>query len=321
MPKVHTRSCNTGKAAIHTAPAGLHDRFGGSKAGGKSAVTAASWRVKPLPDARPSVGSLSLDRRNSGRRLHIGFAADLPMFGGRRGLARETKVEGFLDMAPEVAFSYDGHGSADPAAATAAVRVTGRYKAGWHVKGPVAGPRLRFRVPIAMLAAYPVVIAGTVPVVIALKLRLVLEVRVDGRMTMDVQEAGGGTVRAGTRYTRAAGWQPDNGVDAGPLPGGTAKVSGEGALRLMLGPELSVALYDAVGVDAFAGPYLRITAAGLRPATKDGGQPTGDPRLYGGVTLETSVFAGSPAKVLGIRLRKRVVFPVITREWPISPAR
>ncbi|MFG2194032.1 hypothetical protein [Streptomyces sp. NPDC048639] len=337
-----------GKTEIRTSRASLAEVFGGAKAGGRIPVAPSAWKVDPLVKgldvARGLVGGATKNapgapdgesgkasgrqgapgkagRGVGGRELRLDFDTELPMFGGEPGLERETEVGGFLEMAPEVAFSYDGHGSADPTEATASVTVAGPYKAGWHIKGPVAAPRIAPRIPLAVLAAYPVIMVGPVPVVVALKLTLVLEVRADGRMRVDVQQAAGGTMKVGTRYAKASGWKPETHADGKTLPGGRAKVSGEGELRTMLGPEASISLYDTVGVDAFFGPYLRATAEHPELVPGTGVRRRGTWKLYGGVALESSLYARLPFTIIGIRPSKRVVFPIVSREWPIAEGR
>ncbi|OEV31353.1 hypothetical protein AN219_05845 [Streptomyces nanshensis] len=325
------RSESAGRTEVATAPAKLADVLGSSKAEGKIPVAPSAWDVTPqLKSLDVTRGIAGRAQENSargigggadGRKLRIEFGTELPMFGGKPGLERETKVGGFLEMAPSVGFSYDGKGSADPADASASVNVSGPWKAGWRIKGPVKLPRTAPRIPIATLAAYPVVMVGTVPVVVALKLSLVLEVRADGTLNVDVDQTSGGSMKVGTRHTEAAGWKPDRHADGKTRTGGTAKVSGNGELRTMLGPEASISLYDTVGVDAFFGPYLRAKARQPKSASTAGEKRGGTWKLNGGVTLETSLFAGLPFTVIGIRPQDRVVFPVVTREWPIADGR
>ncbi|MEU6083159.1 hypothetical protein [Streptomyces sp. NPDC047108] len=342
------RSGGGGKTEVRTSRATLAEVFGGAKAEGTVPVSPSAWKVDPLAKgidvARGLVDGVSKNapdalKRGSGkvsgnpappgrsgraggdRKLRLDFDTELPMVGGKPGLERETEIGGFLEMAPEVAFAYDGHGSSDPADATASVRLAGDYSAGWRVKGPVAAPRIAPRIPLAVLAAYPVIMVGPVPVVVALKLTLVLEVRADGRMQVDVQQAAGGTMKVGTRYTKATGWKPDTHADGRTLPGGRSRISGEGELRTMLGPEAGISLYDTVGVDAFFGPYLRATAEHPELVPGAGVRRRGAWKLYGGVTLESSLYARLPFAIIGIRPSKRIVFPVVTREWPIAEGR
>ncbi|MEU8825045.1 hypothetical protein [Streptomyces sp. NPDC048636] len=322
-----TRSGSNGKTEVDTAPASLAEALGKVKAGGTVAVPASAWTVDPLVKgldvARRLVGRATEDSPatstgKGSRPLRVGFDTELPMPGGKPWLERETEVGGFLEMAPKVTFSYDGRASTEGAGATASVKVTGPYKAGWHIKGPVVTPRIAPRIPIATLAAYPVVMAGPVPVVISLKLRLILEIRADGSLQVDLEQTAGGSMTMGTRYTAASGWRADTHATGKPLPGGTAKVSGKGDLRTTLGPEASIGLYDTVGIDALFGPYLRVKASHPEVVPGSGDRRNGKWKLYGGVTLESSLFTRLPFTVIGIRPTKRLLFPLFTREWPIT---
>ncbi|WP_162625166.1 hypothetical protein [Streptomyces cadmiisoli] len=311
------------RTEVTTAPAGLAEVLGDTRAVGSVPVPGAAWEIDPLVEGidlgSRVTGRAKRDASGSGdRSLRIGFDTRVPMFRGKPWLERETRVGGFFEIAPEVTFAYDGRGTTEAEDATASVGVAGSYKSGWRIEGPVVAPRLAPRLPIAVLAAYPVVMVGSVPVVVSLKLRLVLEVRADGALRVDVEQTAGGSLRIGTRYSKASGWKGDARAEGKPVGDGTAEVTGEGDLRTMLGPEASIGLYDAVGIDAFFGPYLRVKARqpGLLGASDEGRE--GRWNLYGGVTLETSLFSRLPFTVLGFRPTPRLVFPLITKEWPIA---
>lgn len=115
-------------------------------------------------------------------------------------------------------------------------------------------------------------------------------------------------------------------ADGTPAEGGTARLNGKGELRTLLGPEVSVGLYDAVGVAVTFGPYLRGTVEGSKGGVPEG-LPAADRRrgrwkLFGGVTLEGSLFAGLPGRIHGLPLpgyRHRI--PIFNREWPIAAGR
>ncbi|MFC8093567.1 hypothetical protein [Streptomyces sp. NPDC057301] len=311
------------KTELTIAPASLADVLGSSRASGTVPVAPSAWTVDPLIKGldvvRGSVGGGKADASAGARKpLRLDFDAHVPMFGGKPWLERETRIGGFFEMTPEVSFSYDGRGTAVASDATASVKVSGPYRAGWHLKGPVRAPRIAPRIPLSMLAAYPVVMVGSVPVVVSLKLQLVLQVQVDGSLTVDVTQTTGGTMRIGTRYTKETGWQGDGHADGKPVDKGTAEVSGDGDLRVLLGPEASIGLYDAVGIDALFGPYLRVKAEqpGLVSALRD--RRKGKWSVHGGVTLEGSLFSRMPFTILGIRPTPRQLFPLITDEWPLA---
>ncbi|MEU9230252.1 hypothetical protein AB0D40_38710 [Streptomyces massasporeus] len=317
------RSQDGRKTELTTAPASLADVLGSSRASGTVPVAPSAWTVDPLIKGldvvRGLAGGGQVDASAGVRTpLRLDFDTHVPMFGGKPWLERETRVGGFFEMTPEVSFSYDGRGTADASDATASVQVSGPYRAGWRLKGPVRAPRVAPRIPLALLAAYPVIMVGTVPVVVSLRLQLVLQVRVDGSLTVDVEQTTGGTMRIGTRYTKETGWKGDGHADGKPVGKGTAEVSGDGDLRMLLGPEASIGLYDAVGIDALFGPYLRVKAEqpGLVDASSN--RRKGKWSVYGGVTLEGSLFSRMPFTILGIRPTPRLLFPLITEEWPLA---
>ncbi|MFF4983975.1 hypothetical protein ACFY3O_28510 [Streptomyces sp. NPDC001046] len=316
-------SAGARKTQLTTAPASVADVLGSSRAKGTVPVAPSAWTVDPLLEGLDMVRGLAgggkADASAGARKpLRLAFDAHVPMFGGKPWLERETRIGGFFEMTPEVSFSYDGRGTADASDATASVKLSGSYRAGWRLKGPVRTPRIAPRVPLAVLAAYPVVMVGSVPVVVSLKLQLVLQVRVDGSLTVDVEQTTGGTLRIGTRYTRETGWQGDGHADGKPVGKGTAEVSGDGELRVLLGPEASIGLYDAVGIDALFGPYLRVKAEQPGLLGASGERRQGRWSVHGGVTLEGSLFSRMPFTILGIRPTPRLLFPLITEEWPLA---
>ncbi|MFF8018657.1 hypothetical protein [Streptomyces sp. NPDC007929] len=312
-----------GTTELTTAPASLADVLGSRSAGGTVPVAPSAWTVEPLLKGLDVVrglagGGTAKGSAGAHRPLRLDFDAHVPMLGGKPWLERETQIGGFFEMTPEVSFSYDGRGTADPSDATASLKVSGPYRAGWRLKGPVRAPRIAPRIPLAMLAAYPVVMVGTVPVVVSLKLKLVLQVRVDGSLKVDVEQTTGGTMRIGTGYTGDSGWKGDAHADGKPVGQGTAEVSGDGDLRMLLGPEASIGLYDAVGIDALLGPYLRVKADRPGLVSASGDRRPGTWRVNGGVTLEGSLFTPMPFTLLGIRPTPRLLFPLVTEEWPLA---
>ncbi|QPP07113.1 hypothetical protein G4Z16_12765 [Streptomyces bathyalis] len=310
-------SSDDGKTEIRTSRANLTEVFGGAKADGKVPVSPSAWKVDPLVKGLDvERGAAKAGRDANGDNLHLDFDTPLPD-GDESDQVPPTQVGGYLDFSPKVDFSYDGHGSSDPAEATASIGVGGDYKAGWSVKGTVAEPDLSRRIPVAEVKAHPVIMVGPVPVVVTVKLTLVLKVQANGRIQVDVQKDVNGTVKVGTRYAKDSGWESDNQADGTTLPGGRADVSGEGELRTALGPEADVSLYDTVGVTAFLGPYLRATAQ-FSQQTPGGADGRGAWQLHGGLTLESSLYAQLPFVIIGNRPSKRIDFPPITREWFIT---
>ncbi|WP_314176541.1 hypothetical protein [Streptomyces winkii] len=325
-------SADGGKAELRTSRADLTEVFGGAKADGKVPVPSSEWKVDPMVKGLDVTrGSAKNSRGASGTSGKAGRAADagnlsfdfdtqLPGSPDDQDPAPPPEVGGHLEISPKVDFSYDGHGSADPAEATASLGIGGDYKAGWRVKG-VVEPRAAERLPLAEMTAHPVIMVGPVPVVVTVKLTLVLKARADGRLQVDVDQDVTGSVKVGTRYAKETGWESDSHADGSALPGGKADVSGQGELRTLLGPEANVSLYDTVGVEAFFGPYLRATAQFPGQAQGEPAEGSGSWKLFGGLTLESSLFAQLPFVVIGDRPSKRINFPPISREWFITEGR
>lgn len=325
------RSQSGGKAELRTSRARLVDVLGGAKADGKIPVPSSAWKVDPrikgldvtrgaAKNSRksPAAGAAAGGAGARSSTLHFDFDTELPGPGGEPGEEPGgepgTALDGSLEFTPEVDFSYDGHGSDDPADATASIGVGGDYKAGWRVRGTVEADRSE-RVPLAEATAHPVIMVGPVPVVVTVKLTLALKVRANGRIQVDVDQDATGSVKVGTRYAKDTGWEPDTHADGETLPGGRAEVSGQGELRTALGPEANVSLYDTVGVVAFFGPYLRAAGQFTDPGTDAAG---GAWQLYGGLTLESSLYAQLPFVIIGKRPSKHIDFPPVDREWLIS---
>lgn len=318
------RSDDGGKARLRTSRANLTEVLGGARADGKIPVSSSAWKVDPqvkgldvtrgaAKNSRgtPASGKASGDAGTKSSNLHFDFDTQLPGSGDDPEQEPGTALDGFLEISPKVDFSYDGHGSGDPADATAAIGIGGDYKAGWRVKGAVE-PDFSERIALAEATAHPVIMVGPVPVVVSVKLTLALKVRANGRIDVDVDQEATGSVKVGTRYAKESGWEPDTQADGETLPGGKAEVSGQGELRTALGPEANVSLYDTVGVAAFFGPYLRAT--GEDAGTQGGGSW----KLFGGLTLESSLYIQLPLVIIGNRPSKHIDFPPLNREWFVT---
>ncbi len=322
------RSDDGGKAELRTSRANLAEVLGGANADGTVPVSPSAWKVDPqvkgldvvrgaakTSSGAPASGKTSGSAGAKSSNLHFDFDTELPGSADDAGQQPGTALGGFLDISPEVDFSYDGHGSGDPADATASIGIGADYKASWRVQGTVE-PDFAKRIPLAEATAHPVIMVGPVPVVVTVKLTLALKVQANGRIQVDVDQDATGSVKVGTQYAKESGWVPDTHADGETLPGGRAEVSGQGELRTALGPEANVSLYDTVGVVAFIGPYLRATGQ-----LADSGQDTqgrGAWKLYGGLTLESSLYAQLPFVIIGNRPSKHIDFPPVNREWFIT---
>lgn len=340
------RSSSDRKTVIGTSESNLSELLGATKARGEVPVDPGAWKVDPLAEGvdvvREGAGETAgagagqsgkaaagEDREGGGSgpgKLRIDLGSDFPLPGGKGGFADDAKIGGSLELSPKVAFSYDGRSAGENGKAGASIRFDGDYKADWRLKGTLGPTEGAVRIPLAGLAAFPVVMVGPVPVVVALRLTLLLEIKVGGEMTVSVDQESAGSMTVGAHYTKDDGWKPDVRADGTPAEGGTARLNGKGELRTLLGPEVSVGLYDAVGVAVTFGPYLRGTVEGSKGGVPEG-LPAADRRrgrwkLFGGVTLEGSLFAGLPGRIHGLPLpgyRHRI--PIFNREWPIAAGR
>ncbi|MFC4497079.1 hypothetical protein ACFPA8_23390 [Streptomyces ovatisporus] len=319
------RSQASGMAELRTSRANLGEVLGGAKADGKVPVSSSAWKIDPQVQglevarsgAKSSRGTTGPDKESLGAGtrssdLRFDFGTELPA--PDEGQTPGSVLDGSLEVSPEVDFSYDGNGSDDPADVTASVGIGADYKASWRVKGTVEADVDR-RLPLAEATAHPVIMVGPVPVVVTVKLSLVAKVKANGQVQVDVDQDAAGSVKVGTRYSEASGWEPESHADGETLPGGKVDVSGKGELRTTVGPEANVSLYDTVGVVAFIGPYLRATG---EYTDEPDAQGSGQWKLYGGLTLESSLFAQLPFVIIGNRPSKHIDFPPINREWFIT---
>jgi hypothetical protein len=313
------RSDDGGETEVSTSRASLAEVLGGAKADGKIPVSSSEWKVDPLVKGLDvAQGGAAKDSRGDAEDLNLDFDTELPDFGDKPGPDPGTEVGGYLEMSPKVNFSYDGNGSLDPRNANASIGVGGDYKAGWRLKGKVTAPHIDERIPLAEVSAHPVFMVGPIPVVVSMKLTLVLRVRADGEIQMDVRQDTSGSVKVGTRYSKEAGWESDSHAEGTTQPGGKNDIAGKGELRANLGPEANVSLYDTVGVNAFFSPYLRATAEYPEQAPGADAGERGAWNLYGGLSLESYLYAQLPFAVIGNRPSHRIDFPTISREWFIA---
>ncbi|MEU4094502.1 hypothetical protein [Streptomyces sp. NPDC026673] len=306
------------KTRVETAPATMSALLGDDRAAGTVPVDPAAVDVEPLvADVDVSwatAGGLTTGPRAArlplgSLRIDVGAAAGVPAAG--------MKVSGFVQVAPEVEFSYDGGSALSPDAAF--LGLSGKWTSGWAVRGRAAvapGGGKPLRVPFARLHADPVLQVGPVPVVVNLDLTCYLQVEADGTVSVDVRQDLEGGFRLGGDYTRAAGWRPVTAADMTSSPV-RASLTADGRVKAAVGAEASVGLYGAVGVTADLGPYLRgeaTAAAASRGGTGSAGLAW---RLYGGVDLtgalqlRLSVF-GTPA------FEQRIPLGALHREWPLA---
>ncbi|MFI2370745.1 hypothetical protein [Streptomyces sp. NPDC018833] len=313
---------------VATEPATLSALLADDKADGRIPVDPATVEVEPLvkgvklswakPDgvrfgpngAKVPVGRLRLDVGTS-----LATAEDAPV-------SAAASLSGFVQLAPEVEFSYDGsaHGQAGkPGPGSAFLGMSGDWAAQWALKGRAAAQTSQ-RIAFAKLHADPVIQVGPVPVVVNLDLTVYLQVEADGRVTLDVRQDVKGDFRVGGGYTPGKGWTPVSTSDLTSTPV-TATVTAVGRAKTALGAEASVGLYGMAGLTADFAPYLRAEGEVRASAATDGtADLNGAWALHGGfdlsgnLQLQLSVF-GTPV------FRKRIPLGSLHREWPLASGR
>ncbi|MFE7772777.1 hypothetical protein ACFU5O_02535 [Streptomyces sp. NPDC057445] len=310
---------------VATKPATLSALLADDKADGQVPVDPSSVDVEPLVQgvkfswAKPGgvtfgpkgaklpLGSLRLDVGTS-----IATAEDAPV-------SAAASVSGFVQLAPQVEFSYDGSANGQagsPAPGSAFLGLTGDWSAQWALKGRAKGG-VKQRIPFAKLHADPVIQVGPVPVVVNLDLTCYIQVEADGRITLDVEQNVKGDFRVGGSYAPAKGWTAVSTSDVKSSPV-KATLTAAGQAKTALGAEASVGLYGMVGVTADFAPYLRGEASATATGSTDGtGSLVGSWALHGGfdlsgnLQLQLSIF-GTPI------FSHRIPLGSLHREWPLA---
>ncbi|MGW0771258.1 hypothetical protein [Streptomyces sp. NPDC002676] len=309
---------------MQTEPATLNALLGDDTAKGTVPVDPSAFTVdKLLPDVKVSwsktgdvhvgpkgaavpLGSLRLDVSAA-----VPTAKDAPV-------SAAASVSGFVQVAPQVDFTYGGAGS-DAPPGSAYLGVSGDWTSGWAVKGRAAAATgTPLRIPFAKLHADPVLQVGPVPVVVNLDLTCYVQLSGDGRVTVDVEQSLKGDFKAGGTFGPAKGWAPVSSSTMTSTPV-RASVTAAGDVKTALGAEASVGLYGTVGVTADLAPYLRGEASGTVTTSSDGGGPKAEGTwgVYGGVDLsgtlriQLSIF-GTPV------FQRSVPLGSLHREWKLA---
>ncbi|MFI1198348.1 hypothetical protein ACH4VR_02560 [Streptomyces sp. NPDC020883] len=311
---------------VKTAPATLGALLGGSTAKGRVPVDPSAVQVEPLAPkvavswaktggvhVGPQGGRLPLGS------LRVDVSAVLPTIKARAGSV-DASATGFVQLAPEVDFSYDGAGKSTGAPGTASVSLAGDWTSQWELKGQAAASTQEgapLRVPFAKLHADPVIQVGVVPVVVNLDLTCYLQVDADGKVSVDVKQDVKGNFRVGGSYNRAKGWTPIARADLTGTPV-TATATAAGRVKAALGAEASVGLYGTVGVTGTLAPYLRAEVAGTASGDSNGtGSLVGKWAAYGGVDLSGALRAhldifGTPV------FERSIPLGPLNREWRLA---
>ncbi|MFJ9820659.1 hypothetical protein ACIRU3_36385 [Streptomyces sp. NPDC101151] len=309
---------------VQTEPAALNALLGDDTAKGTVPVDPASFSVdKLLPDVKVSwsktgdvhVGPKGTTVPLGSLRLDVG--AKVPTAEGAPASA-SASVSGFVQVAPQVDFTYGGTGS-DAAPGSAYLGVSGDWTSGWAVKGRAAAATgTPLRIPFAKLHADPVLQVGPVPVVVNLDLTCYVQISGDGHITVDVEQSLKGDFKAGGTFGAAKGWTPVSSANMTSTPV-RASLAAAGSAKTALGAEASVGLYGTVGVSADLAPYVRGEASGTVTASSDtpGAKAEGTWGVYGGVDLsgtlriQLSIF-GTPV------FQRSVPLGSLHREWKLA---
>ncbi|MGW3651201.1 hypothetical protein [Streptomyces sp. NPDC000878] len=318
----------SGGTEVITKAAELSSVLGESKAEGEVPVDPAAIEVEPLVEgvkvSWAKTGDLTFGPEGAKLplgSLRIDVGAAIATAEGAPASAAAS-VEGFVQLAPEVAFSYDGSGSGTGSAPGGAfLGLTGDWASQWSLKGRAAGTTTTdgkpLRIPFAQLHADPVIQAGPVPIVVNLDLVCYFQVDADGTVTVDVEQDLKGDFRVGGTFSWSKGWTPvsESAMTGTPLD---VNVTATGDVKASLGAEASIGLYGTVGVSADLAPYLRVEADAVAEGSSDGtGSVSGSWALYGGVDLsgalqiQLTIF-GTPI------FQHRIPLGELHEEWPLA---
>ncbi|MFF4948066.1 hypothetical protein ACWC2K_29670 [Streptomyces chattanoogensis] len=308
---------------VKTAPATLDALLGGSTAHGTVPVDPASVKVEPLaPKVKVSwarTGGLHFGPKGAQLplgRLRLDVGASLPTPPGGPASA-EASAAGYVQLAPEVDFSYEGGKGGGVGGAS--LTLSGNWSSQWELKGraAVSTEAEPLRVPFAKLHADPVIQVGPVPVVVNLDLTCYLQVDADGKASVDVKQDLKGTFAVGGSYQHAKGWSPVAKAAMHSTPV-RATAAAAGNVKAAIGAEASLGLYGSVGVTADVAPYLRVEGAGSASAATDGSaSATGSWSAFGGVDLSGALRAhldifGTPV------FDRRIPLGTLHREWKLA---
>ncbi|MFJ2112581.1 hypothetical protein ACIOEX_11915 [Streptomyces sp. NPDC087850] len=308
---------------VETAAANLNELLGDDTAEGTVPVDPSSIEVEPL------VKGVKVSWAKTGGLTFGPKAAILPMGNLRIDVGTEiataegapasaaASVSGFVQLAPEVEFSYNGSGGSASSPGAAFLGLNGDWASQWRLKGQAAAATeggKPLRIPFAELHTNPVIQVGPVPIVVNLDLTCYFQIEGDGRINVDVKQDLKGDFRVGGGFSWAKGWK---GVSESNMEGVALETSVEaaGKVKAALGAEAAIGLYGTVGVVAEVAPYLRGAAEAVANGSAGGtGSVVGAWQLHGGfdlsgaLQLKLSIF-GTPL------FEKRIPLVALHREW------
>ncbi|MEV7189260.1 hypothetical protein [Kitasatospora sp. NPDC093102] len=300
--------------ALTTRPATLAELLGGTEADGNVPVDPHGITVTPLvKDLKASAG-LTGDgvQADASGTLEVNLKAPVPLPDGA-----SLDASGSLRLHPAVHFAY--HGAAAGSPRTASIGFDLGAHAQWKVTGDAARSTgaAPVRVPFAKLQASPVLTVAGLPVVVNLGLTCYLEVSADGQVHLEAEQDATGTWAVRADYTGGKGWTPVTSAETKVTPV-HVRLNGKAGVRAALGAEISLGLYDTVGVETTVAPYLRAQAEGSLTVDSSGNPPQvqGSWSLVGGVDLSGSLLAH--LKVFGTPIIEgKLPLPPFHREWPL----
>ncbi|MFJ9455797.1 hypothetical protein ACIRST_12030 [Kitasatospora sp. NPDC101447] len=309
---VHPGAGNT--VNLTTRPATIAELLGGTEADGNVPVDPHGITVTPLvKDLKATVGAdLNGVKADASGTLEVNVKAPVPLPEGA-----SLDASGSLQLHPAVHFAY--HGAAAGSPRTASIGFDLGAHAEWKVTGDVARNTgaAPIRVPFAKLQASPVLTVAGLPVVVNLGLTCYLEVSADGQVHLEAEQDAAGTWAVRADYTGGKGWTPVTNADTKVTPV-HVRLNGKAGVRAALGAEISVGLYDTVGVETTVAPYLKAQAEGSLIADSSGNPPQvqGSWSLVGGVDLNGALTAH--LKVFGTPIIEgKLPLPPFHREWPL----
>ncbi|MBD0693442.1 hypothetical protein, partial [Streptomyces sp. CBMA123] len=299
---------------LTTRPATLSELLGGTEADGQVPIDVHGIQVTPLVKDLKATAGLDGNgvKADASGTLEVDVKAPVPLPGGA-----SLDASGSLQLHPAVHFAY--HGAAATSPRTASIGFDLGAQAHWKVTGDVARNTgaAPIRVPFAKLQASPVLTVAGLPVVVNLGLTCYLEVGADGQVHLETEQDAAGTWTVRADYTGGKGWTSATDADTKVSPV-HVRLNGKASVRAALGAEVSLGLYDTVGVEATVAPYLSAKADGSLAVDLPGNTPQlqGSWALVGGIDLNGALTAH--LKVFGTPIIEgKLPLPPFHKEWPL----
>ncbi|MFJ9839733.1 hypothetical protein ACIRYZ_04570 [Kitasatospora sp. NPDC101155] len=299
---------------LTTRPATLSELLGGTEADGQIPVDVHGIKITPLvKDLKATIGAdLGGVQADASGTLEVNVKAPVPLPEGA-----SLDASGSLQLHPAVHFAYHGAQATSPR--TASIGFDLGAHAQWKVTGDVARNTgaAPIRVPFAKLQASPVLTVAGLPVVVNLGLTCYLEVSADGQVHLETEQDATGTWAVRADYTGGKGWTSSTNADTKVSPV-HVRLNGKASVRAALGAEVSLGLYDTVGVEATVAPYLSAKADGSLAVDLPGNGPQvqGSWALVGGIDLNGALTAH--LKIFGTPIIEgKLPLPPFHKEWPL----